>query len=137
MPGDLELEVSEGVVQTNHEHLSAFKNLKELGVLLAIDDFGIGYSSLASLKHLHIDFLKIDKYFIDEMFVDKKAKLLLSSMIEMGHNMGHQVTAEGVENKEQFDMLQSLGCDSAQGYLFSRPASAEKILTLLGKKLTA
>ena len=137
MPGDLELEVSEGVVQTNHEHLTVFRHLKELGVLLAIDDFGIGYSSLASLKHLHIDFLKIDKYFIDEMFVDKKAKLLLSSMIEMGHNMGHQVTAEGVETKEQFDMLQSLGCDSAQGYLFSRPASAEKILTLLGKKLTA
>lgn len=135
-PGDLELEVSEGVVQTNEENLNVFKYLNELGVLLAIDDFGVGYSSLASLKHLSIDFLKIDKYFIDDMLVDKKAKLLVSSMIEMGHNMGHQVTAEGVEKEEQFEMLQSLGCDSAQGYLFSKPTTAEQILLLLGKKLT-
>ena len=135
-PGDLELEVSEGVVQTNEENLNVFKYLNELGVLLAIDDFGVGYSSLASLKHLSIDFLKIDKYFIDDMLVDNKAKLLVSSMIEMGHNMGHQVTAEGVEKEEQFEMLQSLGCDSAQGYLFSKPTTAEQILMLLGKKLT-
>jgi diguanylate cyclase (GGDEF)-like protein/PAS domain S-box-containing protein len=135
-PGDLELEVSEGVVQTNEENLNVFKYLNELGVLLAIDDFGVGYSSLASLKHLSIDFLKIDKYFIDDMLVDNKAKLLVSSMIEMGHNMGHQVTAEGVEKEEQFEMLQSLGCDSAQGYLFSKPTTAEQILLLLGKKLT-
>lgn len=136
MPSDLELEVSEGVVQTNEENLAVFKHLKELGVLLAIDDFGIGYSSLSSLKHLSIDFLKIDKYFIDDMIVDNKAKLLVSSMIEMGHNMGHKVTAEGVEKEEQFDILKSLGCDSAQGYLFSKPTSAEQILMLLGKKLT-
>ncbi|MFT5295738.1 MAG: diguanylate cyclase (GGDEF)-like protein/PAS domain S-box-containing protein [Colwellia sp.] len=135
-PGDLELEVSEGVVQNNEENLNVFKYLNELGVLLAIDDFGVGYSSLASLKHLSIDFLKIDKYFIDDMLVDNKAKLLVSSMIEMGHNMGHQVTAEGVEKEEQFEMLQSLGCDSAQGYLFSKPTTAEQILMLLGKKLT-
>ncbi len=136
IPGDLELEISEGVVQTNEENLAVFRHLKELGVLLTIDDFGVGYSSLASLKHLSIDFLKIDKYFIDDMLVDNKAKLLVSSMIEMGHNMGHKVTAEGVEKKEQFDMLQSFGCDSAQGYLFSKPASAAQILRLLGKKLT-
>jgi diguanylate cyclase (GGDEF)-like protein/PAS domain S-box-containing protein len=134
MPSDLELEVSEVVVQT--KNFNVFRCLKELGVLLVIDDFGVGYSSLASLKHLSIDFLKIDKYFVDDMLVDNKAKLLVSSMIEMGHNMGHQVTAEGVEKEEQFDMLQSLGCDSAQGYLFSKPTTAEQILLLLGKKLT-
>ncbi|NQZ87600.1 MAG: EAL domain-containing protein [Colwellia sp.] len=136
MPGDLELEISEGVVQTNEENLAVFRHLKERGVLLTIDDFGVGYSSLASLKHLSIDFLKIDKYFIDDMLIDNKAKLLVSSMIEMGHNMGHKVTAEGVEKEEQFDMLQSFGCDSAQGYLFSKPTSAAQILRLLGKKLT-
>jgi diguanylate cyclase (GGDEF)-like protein/PAS domain S-box-containing protein len=135
-PSDLELEFSEGVVETNQENFAVFENLKELGVLLAIDDFGVGYSSFASLKHLNIDLLKIDKYFIDDMLVDNKAKLLVRTMIQMGHSMGHEVTAEGVEKEDQFDMLQTLGCDSAQGYLFSKPTSAENILTLLGIKLT-
>ncbi len=136
LPEDLELEVTEGVVQTNQENLIIFEHLKELGILLAIDDFGIGYSSFASLKHLNVDFLKIDKYFIDDMLTDNKSKLLISSMIEMGHNLGHEVTAEGIEKKEQFNMLQQLGCDSAQGYLFSKPVGAEQISVLLGKKLT-
>jgi len=134
LPGDLELEVTEGVIQTNPENLAVFEHLKELGVLLAIDDFGVGYSSFASLKHLNVDNLKIDKYFIDDILVDHKAKLLVSSMIEMGHNLEHKITAEGIENEEQFTMLQELGCDYAQGYFFSKPVSANEISTLLGKQ---
>ena len=136
MPSDLELEVTEGGVHTNQENLAIFEHLKELGVLLAIDDFGVGYSSFASLKHLNVDFLKIDKYFIDDMLVDHKAKLLVGSMIEMGHNLGHKVTAEGIEKEEQFCMLQELGCDTAQGYLFSKPVSANQVSKLLGRNFT-
>ena len=136
MPNELELEVTEGGVHTNQENLAIFEHLKELGVLLAIDDFGVGYSSFASLKHLNVDFLKIDKYFIDDMLVDHKAKLLVGSMIEMGHNLGHKVTAEGIEKEEQFCMLQELGCDTAQGYLFSKPVSANQVSKLLGRNFT-
>lgn len=135
VPEELELEVTEGVVQTNENNLTVFERLKQLGVLLAIDDFGIGYSSFASLKHLHVDFLKIDKYFIDDMIIDDKAQILISSMIDMGHKLGYQITAEGVETDEQFCALKKLGCNSAQGYLFSKPVSADCIPTLLNSYL--
>lgn len=133
LPSNLELEVTEGVVQTNQENLTVFEQLKALGILLAIDDFGIGYSSFASLKHLSVDFLKIDKYFIDDMLTDQKSKLLISSIIEMGHNLGHKVTAEGVEKKEQVIMLQELGCDNVQGYFFSKPINADEVSKLFGQ----
>lgn len=129
-PSELELEVTESVVQTDPRNLSIFQDLKKLGVLLAIDDFGTGYSSFASLKHLKADFLKIDKYFIDDMLVDNKALTLVSSMIEMGHKLGYGIIAEGVETLEQLEMLKRLGCNTVQGYLLSEPISADKILTL-------
>jgi diguanylate cyclase (GGDEF)-like protein/PAS domain S-box-containing protein len=130
----LELEVTEGVVQTNKLNLQTFKNLKELGVTLAIDDFGTGYSSFASLKHLNLDALKIDKHFIDDIVTDKKSLLLVSSMIEMGHNLEYKITAEGVEEQAQFDILKSLGCEIIQGYLFSKPVIAERISELINEK---
>lgn len=135
-PSELELEVTEGVVQTNQENLKNFEHLKELGVIVAIDDFGVGYSSFASLKHLNVDVLKIDKSFINDMLTDHKAKLLIASMIEMGHNLGHEVTAEGIEQKEQFHMLKALGCNSAQGFLFSKPVSANQMSKLFGRNFT-
>ena len=131
VPAELELEVTESVVQTDQKNLSVFQDLKDLGVLLAIDDFGTGYSSFASLKHLKVDYLKIDKYFIDDMLNDKKTLLLISSMIEMGHNLGHEIIAEGVETSEQFNMLKKLDCGTAQGYLFSKPVTANEISKLL------
>jgi diguanylate cyclase (GGDEF)-like protein/PAS domain S-box-containing protein len=131
VPEELELEVTESVVQTNQANLSIFRDLKELGVFLAIDDFGTGYSSFASLKHLTVDYLKIDKYFVDDMLVDRKSQLLIGSMIEMGHNLDHAIIAEGVETAEQYHMLQLLDCEIAQGYLFSKPVSADKISKLL------
>jgi len=128
---ELELEVTEGVVQTDPRNLAIFQDLKDLGVLLTIDDFGTGYSSFASLKHLKVDFLKIDKYFVDDMLVDKKALTLISSMIEMGHKLGYGIIAEGVETLEQLNILKNLGCETVQGYLFSKPVSASKITKLL------
>ncbi len=135
MPSELELEVTEGIVQINQKNHLLFEQLKELGILLAIDDFGIGYSSLASLKHLNVDFLKIDKYFINDMLADPKAKLLVGSMIDIGHNLGHKITAEGIESEQQLSMLQDLGCDCAQGYLISKPVCADRILALYGSSL--
>lgn len=127
IPSELELEVTESVVQTNQENLSIFKNLKELGILLAIDDFGTGYSSFASLNHLKVDCLKIDKYFIDKILNDKKTSLLVNSMIDIGHNLEYGIIAEGVETQEQFNLLKKYGCETVQGYLFSKPISADSI----------
>ena len=130
-PSELELEVTESVVQTDPRNLSIFQDLKDLGVLLAIDDFGKGYSSFASLKHLKVDCLKIDKYFVDDMLVDNQALTLISSMIEMGHKLGYGIIAEGVEKPEQLNMLRNLGCEKVQGYLFSTPANTDTISKLL------
>jgi EAL domain-containing protein (putative c-di-GMP-specific phosphodiesterase class I) len=107
--------------------------LKDLGVVLAIDDFGTGYSSFASLKHLNVDCLKIDKYFIDDMLIDKKTLTLISSMVEMGHKLGYGIVAEGVETSGQLKILKNLGCETAQGYLFSKPVAADAISKLLNR----
>lgn len=127
----LELEVTENIVQTDNKNFSVFKQLKDLGVLLAIDDFGTGYSSFASLKHLTVDYLKLDKYFIDDMLKDNKTYLLVSSMIKMGHNLGYQIVAEGIETIEQYHEIKRLHCDTAQGFLFSKPVKADEISILL------
>ncbi|SEP99539.1 bifunctional diguanylate cyclase/phosphodiesterase [Nitrosomonas ureae] len=127
VPAELELEVTESIVQTDPRNLSIFENLKNLGVSLAIDDFGIGYSSFASLKHLKVDYLKIDRLFVADMLADKQALTLISSMIEMGHKLGYGIISEGVENSEQLSILKNLGCEKVQGYLFSKPISAAKI----------
>ncbi len=129
--GELELEVTESVVQTDQRNLSIFQDLKNLGVLLAIDDFGTGYSSFASLKHLKVDCLKIDKYFVDDMLIDKKSLLLLDSLIEMGRKLGYGIIVEGVETSNQLNILKDLGCGTVQGYLFSKPVNANTISELL------
>jgi len=133
-PTELELEVTESIEPTEQKNLSIFKDLKKLGVTLALDDFGRGCSSLASIKHLNVECLKIDKIFIDDMLVDENAKRLVSSMIEIGHNFCHRVIAEGVEELEQFKIIQEMGCEAVQGYLFSKPVSADEISKLIDKK---
>lgn len=131
VPAELELEVTENVIQTDQRNLSILQDLKDLGVLLAIDDFGTGYSSFASLKHLKVDCLKIEKYFIDDMLVDKKTLILIESMVEMGRKLGYGIIAEGVEVSEQLTLLRNFGCETAQGYLFSKPVNANAVSELL------
>lgn len=130
---DIELEVTENVVQTNPENLVVFDRVKALGISLAIDDFGSGYSSFSSLKHMNVDVLKIDRHFISEISNDEKARLLVRSMIEMGHNLGYKIVAEGIETSEQLQLLKQLNCDIGQGYLFSKPANADVILGYLSQ----
>jgi len=133
LASDLVLEVTESVVQTDERNLSIFQSLKELGVSIAIDDFGIGYSSFASLKHLTFDHLKIDKYFIDEILTDLKVRFLVRSMIELGQYMEYGIVVEGVEQKEQLVILEELGCEIVQGYFFSKPIESGDVLDYLHK----
>lgn len=130
-PAELKLEVTESMAQTDPGNHATYKSLKRLGIQLAIDDFGTGYSSFSSLKHLNVDCLKIDKYFIDDILSDKKTRILIRAMIQMGDDLGYEVISEGVETLEQLDALKKLGGMSVQGSLFSKPVSANEIPVLL------
>lgn len=105
--------------------LEVLGKLKALGASTSIDDFGTGYSSLAYLKHLPIDELKIDKSFVGNMVNDHSDLTIVRSTIDLSHNLGLTVVAEGVENGETLHQLSSLGCDRAQGYFVSPPLSAK------------
>ena len=105
--------------------IKTLTDLKDLGVKISIDDFGTGYSSLSYLKKFPIDYLKIDKSFVlDIMNVESDANIV-ETIISMAHNLGLEVIAEGVEDKQQLRFLQLHNCDFVQGYFFSRPISAE------------
>ena len=97
--------------------------LNEFGVSIAIDDFGSGYSSLSYLKRLPIQTLKIDQSFIIDVAFDRQDVAVVRSIIDLGHNLGYKVVAEGVESSMAWDMLDNLGCDTAQGFHISKPLS--------------
>ena len=107
--------------------------LKALGVRLSIDDFGTGYSSLSRLQRFPVDSLKIDRSFISQMESDRESREIVRIIISLAHNFRLRVVAEGVETPAQADHLQELGCELAQGYLYSRPVAAEAIPELLMK----
>lgn len=124
----IQLEVTENITQTDPGNLLVLNTLQQMGVRLAIDDFGTGYSSFASLKHLQVDTLKIDRYFVSDLDEHDDTHQLLGSMIDIGHLLGHSITAEGVENEKQLRLLQKLGCEYAQGFYISKPLSAQATL---------
>jgi diguanylate cyclase (GGDEF)-like protein len=125
-PTKLVLEITESAVMSDPAYaLKILRELKQRGVSLAIDDFGTGYSSLAHLKRLPVDELKIDKSFVRHLQATTgDDAVIVRSTIELGHNMGLVVVAEGVETVASWDVLRSFGCDLAQGYLLSRPLPA-------------
>jgi diguanylate cyclase (GGDEF)-like protein len=128
---DLELEITESVVQTTGENMQMFERLRSVGVKIAIDDFGTGYSSLASLKYLPIDCLKVDRLFITDMLKDTDSSIIMGTIVSVAHALGHSVIAEGVETQEQLKVLSGIDCDMAQGFFFSRPVPAEQIPPLV------
>ncbi|GFO66882.1 two-component system response regulator [Geomonas limicola] len=131
-PGLLELELTEGVLMAHTEKtVKTLKALKEMGVRLAIDDFGTGFSSLSYLKRFPLDVLKIDRTFINDITTDPDDAAITLATIEMAHTLKLQVIAEGVETTDQLEFLVSHGCDTYQGYLFSRPLPPEGIPPLL------
>ena len=121
-PTLLELEVTESTIMLDPARATAtLERLSELGLRLSIDDFGTGYSSLANLKRLPVDMIKIDKSFVLEMATEHSDAAIVRSTIELAHNLGLQVIAEGVEDRQIWEELARLGCDFAQGYYLSRP----------------
>jgi len=131
-PMQLELEITESGLMDNQANATKILNgLRDQGVRLAIDDFGTGYSSLAYLKHFPLDLLKIDKSFIDDIPFHQDDMEIAATIIAMGHILGFKVLAEGVETPEQLAFLQEKGCDMYQGYIKSRPVSAEEFAGLL------
>src|SRR3954453_20021105 len=110
--------------------------LRQIGLTLSVDDFGTGYSSLANLKRLPVDVIKIDKSFVIEMAVDASDAAIVRSTIDLAHNLGLKVVAEGVESEDAWRHLEALGCDYAQGYYLSRPLPAEAATRLIRERGT-
>ncbi|MGE8206706.1 EAL domain-containing protein [Heyndrickxia sp. NPDC080065] len=123
----LEIEITEGAMEDTSAALSMLHRLKELGIIISVDDFGTGYSSLNYLKRFPIDILKIDQSFVREIQVNEKDAAITKTIIHLAHNLGMEVIAEGVEEKDQVQFLVSADCQKAQGYYFSRPVCAEEI----------
>jgi PAS domain S-box-containing protein len=131
-PGCVDLEITENIAMADAERsVVVLSELKALGVRLSIDDFGTGYSSLCRLQRFPVDILKIDRSFVSAMNTDPETHEIVRIIVMLAHNLGLKVVAEGIEEKEQMEMLKQLGCEFGQGYLFSKPASAEAIEQLL------
>ena len=131
-PHNLELELTETVLMRDAESaVRILHALKAIGVQLAVDDFGIGYSSFSYLQRFPLDALKIDRTFINEISAAGEGATILSAMIDIGLSLKHRVIAEGVETAEQLHFLQKKGCSEGQGYFFCHPIIAEKFAEFL------
>jgi diguanylate cyclase (GGDEF)-like protein/PAS domain S-box-containing protein len=135
-PRCVDLEITENIAMADPERSAvAFSQLKALGVRLSIDDFGTGYSSLSRLQRFPVDILKIDRAFISGMDHDHETCEIVKIIVMLAHSLRLKVVAEGIEEPAQVDLLRSMGCELGQGYLFSKPASAESIAQLLTNRL--
>ena len=105
--------------------------LRKLGVRLCIDDFGTGYSSLSYLRRFALDILKIDRSFVTDMLNNSESQEIVKTILSLGRNLRMKVVAEGVETFEQMTLLKSLGCEFAQGYLFSKPLESAAVARTL------
>lgn len=135
-PEDLELEITESMAGNTDRVISILQSLKKLGVRISVDDFGTGYSSLSYLYSFPIDQLKIDRSFITNLFTEENNKVIVSTIISMGKNLGLELIAEGVETSEQIEFLRPYKCVGVQGFLISRPLPANEFENLLLEKTT-
>ncbi|MCW5644975.1 MAG: EAL domain-containing protein [Rhodoferax sp.] len=137
-PRMLQLELTESFLMENSlSTVESLRKLKDLGVALAIDDFGTGYSSLNYLHRFPIDKLKIDQSFVRDMLQDPADRAITQAIIGLGHALGMQVVAEGVEHEAEAALLRQSGCDALQGYLFARPMPAHELQTWLRERVIA
>lgn len=127
-PNLIELELTERVLieEENSVH-DVLEAIHTMGVSISLDDFGTGYSSLSYLTRFNLDTLKIDRSFVNSIMKSERDRALVQAIIAMGHSLGLQMVAEGVENEDQARLLSELGCQNLQGYLFSRPVPANQI----------
>ncbi|MBK4737990.1 EAL domain-containing protein [Noviherbaspirillum sp. DKR-6] len=124
--GMLEIELTESMLMEDAEHaLQVLAGLRDDGVPLHIDDFGTGYSSLSYLSRLPVDCIKIDRSFVNDMLHNENAARIVRSTIDLAHDLGCKVVAEGVESREHWDRLASFGCDIAQGFFIAKPMAAQ------------
>jgi diguanylate cyclase (GGDEF)-like protein len=130
-PKLIEFEITESQLMQDPQHgIQVMRALCDAGMSIAIDDFGTGYSSLAYLTQFPVSAIKIDRSFVRDMSRDRNDATIVRTIIEMGHNLGFTVIAEGVETEEQATLLHRLGCEQAQGYLFGHPMPAEEFVRL-------
>ncbi len=130
----LTLEITESVVIKDPDAAAdKLREIKRLGIRVAVDDFGTGYSSLAYLKNFPIDYLKIDRSFVKGLGIDDDDAAIVRSVVALGHALNLRVIGEGIETTEQAAYLAELHCDLGQGYLFDRPMPAEDVIAALGK----
>jgi diguanylate cyclase (GGDEF)-like protein len=133
-PDRLELEITESAIMGDPQRtMRTLTLIRDLGVHFTIDDFGTGYSSLAHLRKLPVTGMKIDKSFVQNMESDRDNAVIVRSIIDLGHNLGLKVTAEGVETQGARDMLVDFECDEAQGYYYSHPIPARQIAQLFNE----
>lgn len=131
-PDLIEVEVTESLLMDNLEQgVTTLQNLRDAGFHVSVDDFGTGHSSLGYLKHLPVDKLKVDRAFIKDISMSKKDAAIADSIINLGHNLGLDVVAEGVEDLTSVEILRQFRCDQLQGYFFSAPLQGEKLKQLL------
>ncbi|MCU7929473.1 MAG: EAL domain-containing protein [Candidatus Thiodiazotropha sp. (ex Codakia rugifera)] len=137
-PKYLELEITESIIMRNvNETIITLNEFKEMGINISVDDFGTGYSSLGYLKRLPLDTLKIDRTFIKDIPENEDDVTITSAIIAMAHSLGLGIVAEGVETESQLDFLVQLGCELAQGYLFSKPVPPDVLMEMLHYKVVA
>ena len=131
-PARLELEITETALISDNDYvLSNLKALRELGIRIALDDFGTEYSSLTYLRKLSPDSIKIDGSFVQEVLTDPDSASIVKSMINLSRDLGINVVAEGIETAEQFSFLRGQNCHEVQGYFISAPKSAKEITAFL------
>jgi len=135
MPPGIDLEITESLLMEDIDgNILKLRQLHELGIEIAIDDFGIGYSSLSYLARLPVQSLKIDRSFLAAIPDDRDTVMLVQTIISLAHSLKRKVIAEGVESEEQANLLRQLGCDEIQGYLISRPVPFEQMTALLERE---
>lgn len=131
----LELEITESVIMQDIEaNIEKLQVIRDMNIEVAIDDFGTGYSSLGYIAKLPVNVLKIDRGFITNMTTHPDDLSIVSAIVSLAHSLHLRVIAEGVETREQADLLRRLKCDEMQGYLFSPAVTADRIETFLREK---
>lgn len=134
-PENLDLEITESILSDNFDLINLkLRQIRKRGMKVSMDDFGTGFSSLARLRELSIDELKLDRHFISRIRENEKPSYIAVDIISMAHRVGLKVVAEGVETEEQLEFLKKHGCDFAQGYYISMPMEKEKTLEMLSLK---
>ena len=136
-PGSLVLEITESMLMGDAEHnVDVLRRLQDLGVSIAVDDFGTGYSNLAYLKRFPVNWLKVDKSFVDGLGESPEDTAIVEAVVSLARAMGMQTVAEGVETTGQADLLRAMGCELGQGYYFSEPLPAHEASALLSVSLS-